>query len=141
MSPEEEIVELNGVLSRLFATAARAKILDFFLDHKEFDYPVSEIATKAGLSFRTVLRELPRIEATGIILKSRKVSKATMYRLDVNLPAVSLLDKLSLELSRMPAFDDIGQKVHHVDAIDEVMKEHAQDESGMFSQLTERPDE
>lgn len=116
----EEISSDVGVLSRLFETPTRAKILDFFLDHKEFDYPVSEVATKAGLSFRTVLRELPKLERLGLIIRSRKVSRASMYRLDTNLPAVALLDKLSLDLSRMPAFSDISYKVHVQASIDEV---------------------
>jgi len=111
---------IDGVLSRLFATQARARILDFFLDHKEFDYPVSEIAQKAGLSFRTVLREIPKLERTGLIIQSRKVSNAAMYRIETNLSAVALLDKLSLELSRMPAFTDIGYKVDHNDTIDDM---------------------
>ena len=51
----------NGVLANLFSSRAIAQILDFFFDHKEFDYPPSEIAKKTGLSFRTIFREIPSL--------------------------------------------------------------------------------
>ncbi|HZD83550.1 MAG TPA: hypothetical protein VE076_11800 [Nitrososphaeraceae archaeon] len=34
----------NGTLSDIFSSRAVAQILDFFLDHKEFDYSPGEIA-------------------------------------------------------------------------------------------------
>ena len=62
---EQRIAEINdefGVLSRIFSSRAVAQILDFFLDHKEFDYSANEIAKKTGLSFRTIFREIPDLE-------------------------------------------------------------------------------
>ncbi len=62
---EDSIAEANdeyGVPSRIFSSRAVAQILDFFLDHKEFDYSANEIAKKTGLSFRTIFRELPDLE-------------------------------------------------------------------------------
>jgi hypothetical protein len=54
---EDSVAETNdeyGVLSRIFSSRAVAQILDFFLDHKEFDYSANEIAKKTGLSLRTI---------------------------------------------------------------------------------------
>ena len=62
---DDSITESNreyGVLSRIFSSRAVAQILDFFLDHKEFDYSANEIAKKTGLSFRTIFREIPDLE-------------------------------------------------------------------------------
>lgn len=126
--------ETAGVLSVLFATQARSRILDFFLDHKEFDYPVSEIATKAGLSFRTVLRELPKLESLGLVLQSRKVGNAAMYRLETNIPAVDLLDRLSLELSRMPRFKN-PKDIPSYDALENAIS--ANTESGIVMEQSQ----
>ena len=60
-----------GVLSRIFSSRAVAQILDFFLDHKEFDYSANEIA------------------------------KVNMYKLNLDLEAVSFLEKFSLEMSQI----------------------------------------
>jgi hypothetical protein len=91
----------DDILSYIFTSRAVAQILDFFLDHKEFDYPVSEVAKKTGLSFRTVFREVPNLERNHLIYKSRRVGKASMYKLNTNFEAVVQLERFALELSQL----------------------------------------
>jgi len=91
----------NDVLANIFSSRAVAQILDFFLDHEEFDYPVAEIAVKTGLSFRTVFREIPNLERDQLIYKYRKVGKANMYRLNTDFEAVVLLERFALEMSQL----------------------------------------
>src|SRR5581483_12030136 len=82
----------NGVLTKLFSSRAVAQILDFFLDHKEFDYPPSEIAKKTGLSFRTIFREMPGLERNQLIFNNRRIGKTNMYKLNTDFEAVALLE-------------------------------------------------
>jgi hypothetical protein len=91
----------NDVLANIFSSRAVAQILDFFLDHKEFDYPVAEIAVKTGLSFRTVFREIPNLERNQLIYKYRKVGKANMYKLNTDFETVVLLERFALEMSQL----------------------------------------
>lgn len=101
---EQLIAETNtefGVLSTIFSSRAVAQILDFFLDHKEFDYSANEIAKKTGLSFRTIFREIPDLERRQLIFNTRRIGKVNMYRLNLDLDAVSLLEKFSLEISQI----------------------------------------
>ena len=74
--------------TNLFSSRAVAQILDFFLDHKEFDYPPSEIAKKTGLSFRTVFREIPSLERNQLIFNNRRIGKTNMYKLNTDFEAV-----------------------------------------------------
>ncbi len=90
-----------GVLSRIFSSRAVAQILDFFLDHKEFDYSANEIAKKTGLSFRTIFREIPDLEDRQLIFNTRRIGKVNMYRLNLDLEAVASLEKFSLEMSQI----------------------------------------
>jgi hypothetical protein len=90
-----------GILVRLFSSRAVAQILDFFLDHKEFDYSASEISQKTGLSFRTIFREIPDLERIQLIYNSRRIGKTNMYKLNIDLNAVLLLEKFVLELSQI----------------------------------------
>ena len=76
--------ECDGILANIFSSRAVAQILDFFLDHKEFDYSPAEVAQKSGLSFRTVFREI-----------------TNMYRLNTDLHATLLLEKFVLEMSQL----------------------------------------
>ncbi len=99
---EQSAAETNdeyGILSRIFSSRAVAQILDFFLDHKEFDYSANEIARKTGLSFRTIFRELPDLEDRQLIFNTRRIGKVNMYKLNLDLDAVASLEKFSLEMS------------------------------------------
>jgi predicted AAA+ superfamily ATPase len=90
-----------GVLSRIFSSRAVAQILDFFLDHKEFDYSANEIAKKTGLSFRTIFREIPDLEDGQLIFNTIRIGKVNMYKLNLDLDAVASLEKFSLEMSQI----------------------------------------
>lgn len=91
----------GGILSDIFASRAAAQILDFFLDHKEFDYSPVEIAQKTRLHFRTVFREIPNLEMNQLIYHSRKIGKTNMYRLNTDLQAVLLLEKFVLQIAQV----------------------------------------
>jgi len=91
----------NGVLANLFSSRAIAQILDFFFDHKEFDYPPSEIAKKTGLSFRTIFREMPSLERNQLIFNNRRIGKTNMYKLNTDFEAVALLERFVLEMSQL----------------------------------------
>ncbi|MDQ3873528.1 MAG: winged helix-turn-helix domain-containing protein, partial [Thermoproteota archaeon] len=93
--------QYEGVLSSLFSSRAVSQIMDFFLDHKEFDYSPGEIAKKTGLSFRTIFRELPHLEKNQIIYISRKIGKTNMYRLNTDFEAVTFLEKFVFEMSQL----------------------------------------
>jgi DNA-binding IclR family transcriptional regulator len=93
--------EENGILSVIFSSNAVAQILDFFLDHKEFDYSPGEISKKTGLSFRTIFRELPNLEEIQLIYNNRKIGRTNLYKLNADLGAVSMLEKFALEMSQL----------------------------------------
>ncbi len=100
----------NGVLANLFSSRAIAQILDFFFDHKEFDYPPSEIAKKTGLSFRTIFREMPSLERNQLIFNNRRIGKTNMYKLNSDFEAVVLLERFVLEMSQLrPTRETISQ--------------------------------
>jgi hypothetical protein len=103
----------NGILANLFSSRAIAQILDFFFDHKEFDYPPSEIAKKTGLSFRTIFREIPSLERNQLIFNNRRIGKTNMYKLNTDFEAVDLLERFVLEMSQLrPTKETISQDTH-----------------------------
>ena len=91
----------SGVLSSIFSSASVGQILDFFLDHKEFDYSPLEVAKKTGLAIRTVFREVPNLEKKELIYKNRKIGKTNMYRINADFEGVLLLEKFALEMSQL----------------------------------------
>jgi len=99
--PQDFTEPSNGVLTDLFSSRAVAQILDFFLDHKEFDYPPSEIAKKTGLSFRTIFREMPSLERNQLIFNNRRIGKTNMYKLNTDFEAIALMERFVLEMSQL----------------------------------------
>lgn len=93
----------NGVLSKIFQSQSTGKILDFFLDHKDLDYSLGEIAEKSGLSIQTVSREVANLSELELILKHRTIGKTVMYRLNTKLRAITLLSEFTLQISQVPS--------------------------------------
>ena len=97
---EDTSISEGGILSEIFSSRAVSQIVDFFLDHKEFDYSPSEIAQKTGLSFRTVFREIPNLEKYQLIYNSRRIGKTNMYILNSDNSAIGFLERFVLEISQ-----------------------------------------
>ena len=89
----------NGVLEWLISGSASAKLLDFFVTYKDFDYSETDIAESAGVSPRTVFRELPKLQSAGLIKFTRNVGRAKMFKLDPESKAGKLLEKFVFEIS------------------------------------------
>ncbi|HEX9319021.1 MAG TPA: hypothetical protein VF884_08810 [Nitrososphaeraceae archaeon] len=102
----------SGALSVVFSSRAVAQILDFFLDHKEFDYSPGEISKKTGLSFRTIFRELPNLEEIQLIYNNRKIGKTNLYKLNTDLQAVSMLEKFALQMSQLRS--NVQEQTEHL---------------------------
>ena len=77
----------NRPLEQLFHSAA-ARIVDFFVLNEEFDYSESDVAKKTNLSYKTVSREIPQLEKTGIVRVTRKSGRTDMYKLNRDAKAV-----------------------------------------------------
>jgi predicted transcriptional regulator len=76
----EKVLE-SGPLERLFTGNATAKILDFLIAMQEFDYSETDIAKHADVALRTVNSQLPKLLQSGLVIQTRNVGKAKMYRL------------------------------------------------------------
>ena len=71
-----------GVLEWLISGNASAKLLDFFITYRDFDYSETDIAESSRVSKRTVFRELPKLESAGLVKFTRNVGRAKMFRLE-----------------------------------------------------------
>jgi DNA replication protein DnaD len=119
----------SDILSEIFSSRAAAQIIDFFLDHKEFDYSPSEVAQKTGLSFKTIFREIPNLEKYQLIKKNRKIGKTSMYILNSGLPAITYLEKFALEVS--------GYKLSQFDSIPDADNKPYDDKSSVIEKSTQ----
>ena len=88
-----------GTLEWLISGSASAKLLDFFITYRDFDYSETDIAESSRVSKRTVFRELPKFESAGLIKFTRNVGRAKMFKLDPESEAAKLLEKFVFEVA------------------------------------------
>jgi len=87
-----------GPLESVFPCSS-SKILDFLLAFREFDYSISDIGKNSGLSFKTALNEVRKLEGQKVITNSRNVGKALMFRLNDDSPQTKSVSKLAFEIA------------------------------------------
>lgn len=95
-------------------SGAVAQILDFFLDHKDFDYSAGEISNKTGLALKTIFREIPRLTRYQLVYNSRKIGKVNMYKLNSHFQPVYLLEKFAIEVSKLNVYSNQNEELAHI---------------------------
>jgi len=100
---KDEIAEANPpTLQRLFEDSSIAKLIDFLTLYRDFDYPKTEISKNSGVSWKTLYRLWPLLEKYNLVVKTRQIGRATLYKLNTENPIAQALNKLALETA---AFD------------------------------------
>ncbi len=82
----------------LFGKNPFIKVLDFLITYQLFDYPLTEIAKKSGVSYSTLQTSWDKLVKNRIVIKTRRVGKSDLYQLNTKNPAVQQLIKLDWNL-------------------------------------------
>jgi len=64
------------------------RIIDFLMDNKAYDYSKTDIAKGAGISRTTLSSAWENLEKPGLVIETREVGRAKMYKLDLKHPVV-----------------------------------------------------
>jgi DNA-binding transcriptional ArsR family regulator len=64
------------------------RILDFLMDNKVYDYSKTDIAKGAGISRTTLFSVWASLEKNGLVIETREVGRAKMYKLNLKNPVV-----------------------------------------------------
>lgn len=118
MESKNDIEENSGILTRIFFSTTAPKMLDFLLDHKELDYSVREIAEECQVSIKTIMREMPKLEALGLVSTTRKIGKTPLYKLNPDLKALELLSEFTMAVSQTEQFQEPQRKQPLQDVIE-----------------------
>lgn len=74
------------------------RMLDFLIDNHMFDFPVTEIARGANVSYNSLMTFFPAFIASGIVIKTRRIGKSNYFQLNVENVFVKNLIKLDWAL-------------------------------------------
>ncbi len=58
------------------------KLLEFLITGREFDYTLTDLAENAGISWTSLHRIFPLFEKNQIVVKTREVGRAKLYKLN-----------------------------------------------------------
>ena len=108
---KNEITEANPpTLQKLFEDSSIAKLLDFLTLYKDFDYPKTEISKNSGVSWKTLYRLWPILERYNLVVKTRQIGRATLYKLNVENPIAQALNKLTLEIAAFGVTEELARQ-------------------------------
>ena len=86
------------IFVEVFGNNPIIKVLDFLITFQLFDYPLTEIAKNSGVSYSTLQTFWDKLERNNIVIKTRRVGKSDLYKLNTKNPAVQQLIKLDWNL-------------------------------------------
>jgi len=91
-------MENESIFVEIFGNNPVIKVLDFLITFQVFDYPMTEIAKNSGVSYSTLQTIWGGLVKNNIVIKTRRVGKSDLYKLNTRNPAVQQLIKLDWNL-------------------------------------------
>ncbi len=88
----------NSLFVEFFGDYPIIRVLDFLVENDAFDYSKKDISRNAGVSWNTLEGFWQKLEEMKIVVHTRKVGKAEMYKLDTENPIVKQLIELDNRL-------------------------------------------
>jgi predicted transcriptional regulator len=101
------------LLLKYLGASPTLRIIDFFLDNPLSDYSKNEAVRELEMSRATFFKFWKELEKSGAVKETRRIGRATMFRLDRENEVVKQLVKLDTTLSRkvMEKAVEEGQKL------------------------------
>ena len=94
----------------VFGDSPIVKVIDFFLDNREFDYSLTDIAKNADIGWSTLHQFWNNIVTLGIVTKTRKIGRAELHKLNLNSPLVKKLIDLDMDISKKLMNEEINKQ-------------------------------
>ncbi|MBN2335616.1 hypothetical protein JXL21_08650 [Candidatus Bathyarchaeota archaeon] len=73
----------DSIYLELFGRSPQTRIVDFFLDNPSFEFSRPEIIQALGMAKVTIYRVFPSIVKSGMVVNTRKVGNAELFKLNV----------------------------------------------------------
>ena len=100
----------DSLLLKVFGYSPKLRIIDIFLTNPYFDFDKEVLARELGVSKQTVYKNFKDLEELGVVKVTRKIGRATMYRIDRNYPLIKTLNESVNEASFRIAKQEGKQK-------------------------------
>ncbi|MBI4451672.1 hypothetical protein HY642_06880 [Candidatus Woesearchaeota archaeon] len=120
----------------VFGDGPAVKVLDFFLDNREFDYTPADVVRSTGVAWATLQRFMPDLVRMGIITKTRQIGRGQLYKLNSANPVVGKLIDIDFAISDYYVKKEIGRQGSHTQqSLKSVRRATAQGQDDLLAPL------
>ncbi len=90
----------RSILLTLFGSNPKTRVLDLFMDNPLFEFTRNEVMESLGMAKITLYKTLPDLESSGVIVETRKIGKAGLFRLNGDSLVVKDLERVVRSYAR-----------------------------------------
>lgn len=83
----------ESALVSIFGDSSRIKILEYFLEFPTNEFTPSELVKDIGMSRSTVFRELDSLIDDGMLIRTGKLGKSPVFKINLKNPIVRLIQQ------------------------------------------------
>lgn len=88
-------MEEKSIFIRTLGDYPLIRIMDFLIYARDFDYPITEIASNSNVNFQTLKKLWPKLEQDRIVVSTRTMAGKILYKINTNNPVVKKLIELN----------------------------------------------
>ncbi|MFH1586640.1 MAG: hypothetical protein ABID38_02190 [Candidatus Diapherotrites archaeon] len=103
------MVEDKSLFVEFFGDYPIIRVLDFLIENDIFDYSKKDICRNADVSWNTLETFWSKLEEKEIVSYTRKVGKASMYKVNAKNPIVGQIIELDNKLMKK-SMEKVGSK-------------------------------
>ena len=100
----------------VFGDTPIVKVIDFFIENREFDYSLTDIAKNSDIGWSTLHLFWNKLVEIGIVTKTRRIGRAELYKLNVGSPLVKKLIELDKDISKKLINEELNRQKKKVKA-------------------------
>jgi len=94
-----------------FGDSPTLRVLDFLIVNEDFDYSMTDIANLSSVGYSTLKLFWNKLERNKIVIQTRIVGKAKMYKLNLTNPIVNKLRDFYWETTKQKVHEKIKEKI------------------------------
>lgn len=80
-----------GVFCEIYGTTPRNRILEFFLEGRELDFGIGDVAAEIEMNRATCYNTMKELLEEGLIIPTRKIGKTQLYKINIVKAEVKIL--------------------------------------------------
>lgn len=108
---ERDVGEGCSIFVEYFGGSPYVKVLDFLIEGQDFDYSMTEVARGARVGWSVFTKIWKQMLSKGIILPTRAIGNAKLFKLDKKNPFVINIIKLDWMLTKLEADKLVNKKL------------------------------